>query len=405
MKRVLLIILLSLNILNANILQEAINRAKQGDIIKLSSGIYEGNLIIDKPLSIIGIEDNVIIKGELQGTVITINSSFVTLRNLTIIDSGNRHDTLDAAIKAVKVRQCELSGLTIKNTLFGIDLQQVDNTLIKNNYIQSKEVSLGLRGDGLRIWYSNDNIVKNNHLYKSRDMVIWYSHGNLIEGNIGEYGRYSLHFMYAGKNTVRNNNYQYNSVGIFFMYSKDTLTEYNTVKSSLGNTGMGIGLKEVSGFTIKNNTLLYNARGLYIDRSPFDKEKRNTISQNSILYNTEAMHFHSINEDNDITKNIILGNIEDIVNNTRGSDIHKNNWSENYWDNYEGFDINKDNIGDNSHKVYNYVDKLWSYNGDLKFFYGSPVISMLNILAKLAPFTQPEFLLEDKKPVMSVGDR
>lgn len=398
----LLIILISFNILSSNVLQEAIDKANDGDIIKLSKGIYEGNLIINKPISIIGIEDNVIIKGEGKGTVITVLSSYVTLKNLTVINSGDRHDTLDSAIKATKVKQCEFTDLIIKDTLFGIDLQQVNNTIISNNYIQSKPLDLGLRGDGLRIWYSNDNIIKNNHLYKSRDMVIWYSHGNLIEKNRGEYGRYSLHFMYAGKNIVRNNSYQFNSVGIFFMYSKDTLTENNMVKSSLGNTGMGIGLKEVSGFTIRNNTLLYNARGMYIDRSPFDKTKRNTFSQNSILYNTEAIHFHSINEDNDFIQNTILGNIEDIVNNTRGSDIHKNNWLENYWDNYEGFDINNDNIGDSSHKLYQYVDKLWSYNPELRFFYGSPVISMLNVLAKLAPFTQPIYLLEDKKPVMSI---
>jgi len=34
----------------------------------------------------------------------------------------------------------------------------------------------------------------------------------------------------------------------------------------------------------------------------------------------------------------------------------------------------------------------------VKFFYGSPVISLLNFLAKLAPFSEPIFLLEDKKP-------
>lgn len=404
MKKIIVLAVFIFNIVNASVLQNAIDNAKEGSTIKLSKGVYEGNLIITKPISIIGTEDGVVIKGEGKGTVVTIKSSYVTLKNLSITNSGERHDQLDSAIKAEKVKQCEISNITITDCLFGIDLQRVDNSIISNNTISSKDFSLGLRGDGLRIWYSNDNIIKGNHLYKSRDMVIWYSHGNTIEDNRGEYGRYSLHFMYAGRNLVKNNHYQFNSVGIFFMYSKDTIAQGNSVKSSLGNTGMGIGMKEVSGFTLKDNTVIYNARGLYIDRSPFDEEQTNTFDNNNILYNTEAIHFHSISENNIISNNTIMGNIDDVVNDTKGSEIHKNQWIQNYWDNYEGFDSNKDNIGDTSHKVYQYADKLWLHNPSLKFFYGSPVISMLNFLAKLAPFTEPVFLLEDSTPVMSKGE-
>jgi nitrous oxidase accessory protein len=404
MKTIIVFAIFVCNILYASALQEAINNAKEGSTIKLSKGVYEGNLVIDKPISIIGKEDGVVIKGEGKGTVVSINSSYVTIKNLSIINSGERHDKIDAGIKIEKAKQCEISDITIKNCLFGIDLQQVHNSIIQNNTISSKDFSLGLRGDGLRIWYSNDNIIKGNHLYKSRDMVIWYSHGNTIEDNRGQLGRYSLHFMYAGKNLVKNNHYELNSVGIFFMYSKDTIAQGNSVKSSLGNTGMGIGMKEVSGFTLKDNTVIYNARGIYIDRSPFEEDQTNVIDNNHILYNTEAIHFHSISENNIISNNTLMGNIEDVINDTKGSKIHKNQWTQNYWDNYEGFDSNKDNVGDTSHKVYQYADKLWLNNPSLKFFYGSPVISMLNFLAKLAPFTEPIFLLEDTKPVMSKAE-
>lgn len=404
LKIILSTLLVFTSSLMASSLQDAIDNAKEGSIIKLYAGVYKGNIVINKPLSIIAVEDNVVLDGQNNGTVVTINSSYVTLKNLSIINSGDRHDKLDAAIKIKQAKQCEISHINIKDTLFGIDLEQVHNSIISHNTISSKNLPLGLRGDGIRVWYSNDNIIKNNHLIKSRDMVIWYSHGNTIEDNQGEYGRYSLHFMYAGKNIVRNNHYKFNSVGIFFMYSKDTLTEGNSVQSSQGTTGMGIGLKEVSSFTIRNNTILYNARGIYIDRSPFDEDSTNHIENNLVLYNTEAFHFHSISEDNDITDNTIIGNIEDVVNDTRGSKVYKNKWEANYWDNYEGFDSNKDNIGDTSHKIYQYADKLWLNNASLKFFYGSPVISMLNFLAQLAPFTEPIFLVEDKKPIVSTGE-
>ena len=393
---------LLLNTLFANLLQDAIDNAEKGSILKLPKGVYKGSITINKPLTIIGKEDGVIIDGEQEGTVITITSPFVTLKNLIVQGSGERHDRLDAAIKMSNSRQSEISDCTIRDSLFGIDISMTNNSIISNNYITSKDLPLGLRGDGLRLWYSNDNIVSKNRIIKSRDMVVWYSHGNQILDNYGEQNRYSLHFMYAGKNIVKNNNYKLNSVGIFFMYSQDTIAQGNTIQSSLGATGMGIGLKDVSNFTLKDNTIIYCAQGLYIDRSPFEPDTNNWIEDNKILYNAEAMHFHSISENNIIKGNKILGNIEDIVNDSRGSKTNENEIVGNFWDNYEGFDKNNDNIGDTPHKVYQYADQLWVYNKDVKFFYGSPVISLLNFLSKLAPFSQPIFLMEDKKPKLKM---
>jgi nitrous oxidase accessory protein len=388
--------------LNANLLQEAIDNAKEGSILKLPKGVYKGSIVINKPISIIGKEDGVIIDGLQEGTVIQITSPFVTIKNLTIKGSGEKHDTLDAGIKISNSNQSEISDNIIEDCLFGIDVAMTNNSIISNNYITSKELELGLRGDGLRLWYSNDNIVTKNKLIKSRDMVVWYSHGNEISENYGEHNRYSLHFMYAGKNLVKNNTYKYNSVGIFFMYSQDTTAVGNTIQSSLGATGMGIGLKDVSNFILKDNTIIYCAQGIYIDRSPFEPDTKNWIEDNKILYNSEALHFHSISENNVIKSNKILGNIEDIINDSRGAKTDQNEILNNYWDNYEGFDKDGDNIGDTPHKVFQYADQLWVYDKDVKFFYGSPVIALLNFLAKLAPFTQPIFLMADDKPKLKM---
>jgi len=389
-------------LLHANVLQDAIDKAPAGSILKLPAGVYKGNIVINKPITIMGKEEGVIIDAEGNGTVITAKGSFITLKNLTIVGSGDRHERLDAAIKLSDGKQCEISHCVIKDCLFGIDMQMVSNSIISNNKITSKNFDLGLRGDGLRLWYSNDNIVKENSLIKSRDMVIWYSHGNEIIKNYGRENRYSLHFMYAGKNLIKDNTYELNSVGIFFMYSQDSIAIGNVIKSSLGATGMGIGLKDVSNFVLKDNTVLYNAQGLYIDRSPFEPDTHNWIEGNKILYNAEALHFHSMSENNVIKDNIIMGNIEDIVNDSRGSKTNENEIVGNYWDKYEGFDRDGDNIGDTPHKVYQYADQMWIYNPDVKFFYASPVITLLNFLAKLAPFTKPLFLMEDEQPKVQI---
>jgi len=397
-----LIALILLAPLFSNILQDAIDNAEPGSKLELAPGVYKGNIVINKPLIIDGKNQKAIIEGDGKGTVIRVTSPNVTLKNLTIRKSGAQHERVDAGIALKGANYSKVINCKIVDVLFGIDMQESHNCLIEKNYITSKPFSLGLRGDAIRLWYSNDNILRKNHITKSRDFVVWYSHGNLIEENFGEYCRYSLHFMYTGKNIVKNNTYEHNSVGIFFMYSQDSIATGNVVQSSIGATGMGIGLKDVSNFTIKDNTIIYCAQGFYIDRSPFEPDTHNWIENNKILYNAEAIHFHSLSENNIIKNNVIQGNIEDIVNDSRGSKTDENEIEGNYWDNYAGFDRDGDNIGDTSHKVYQYADQLWVYNPNVKFFYGSPVISLLNFLSKLAPFSEPIFLMEDKKPKVKI---
>lgn len=389
----------------SNMLQEAIDNAEAGSRLELPSGEYQGNIVIDKPLIIDGIDRSAKIIGEGRSTVITIKSSYVTLKNLTILNSGSEHEGLDAGVAVKEADHVTIDNCRIDDTLFGIDLQQVRHSKITRNWIRSKPYSLGLRGDAIRVWYSTDNNLSYNHVTHSRDFVVWYSHGNLISHNFGEYSRYSLHFMYAGRNDVYYNTYEHNSVGIFFMYSQDSIAVGNVVKSSLGTTGLGIGLKDASNFTLRGNTLIYCARGLYIDRSPFQPDQNNTIENNRILYNTEGVHFHSLSIANNFSGNVFKGNIDNVVDDDSViPHAVQNRWDGNYWDDYEGFDRDGDQIGDTPYNLYYYVDRMWMMNPNLRFFYASPLVSIMNFLAKLAPLSQPVKMLEDRHPVLSESE-
>ncbi len=398
-------IMCSATLFAANPLQDAIDRADAGSKLELPAGEYHGNIVIDKPLIIEGESQKAHIVGEGKGTVITIKSDYVTLRNLTVTHSGSEHESIDAGIAAKNASHVTIDRCRIDDTLFGIDLQQIRHSAITRNWIRSKPLPLGLRGDAVRLWYSTDNNVSYNHVTHSRDFVVWYSHGNLIAHNFGEYSRYSLHFMYAGRNEIYDNTYEHNSVGIFFMYSRDSVAIGNVVKSSLGTTGMGIGLKDASNFTLKNNTLIYCARGLYLDRSPFQPDQNNTIEGNRILYNTEGIHFHSLSVANNITGNIFKGNIDNVVDD---ESVHphaaQNRWSGNYWDDYEGFDRDGDGIGDTPYSLYYYADRMWMLNPNIRFFYASPLISIMNFLARLAPLSQPVKMLEDPRPMLDASE-
>jgi len=404
MKWLYLILISSLPLFATNILQGVINKAKAGSLIELPAGVYKGNITINKPIIIDGKNQKAIIEGDGNSTVVKITSSYVTLKNLTIRHSGAEHERMDSGISLKKVKHCKILHCKLTDDLFGINAEQVDDSEISNNFITSKPFSLGLRGDCLRLWYSNDNILRKNYITKSRDFIVWYSHGNLIEKNFADYGRYSLHFMFTGKNIVKNNVFKHNSVGIFFMYSQDTIATGNVIENSLGTTGLGIGLKDSSNYVIKNNTMIYCARGFYLDRSPFQPGTHNYIENNRLLYNSEAVHFHSLSVANIFKNNIIKGNIENVINDSYNTRVKENKWVGNYWDNYQGFDKNRDGIGDTPHIERFYADKMWLSNPDIKFFYGSPIITIINFLAKLAPLSEPVVLAVDPKPKMRIGE-
>jgi len=393
-----LLLLVFISHLFANPLQEAIDSASPYSTLKLPSGIYIGNITIGKPLTIIGKNKDVTIQGSGVGSVITITSSHVTLKNLTITGSGSRMDRIDSAISIKNATQCEVNNCKIINSLYGIDMDMVSESIIANNYITSKDLDISLRGNALKMYYSDNNLIQNNAIENSRDVTLNYSNANLFKNNIFKNNRFATHISLSHNNFFDSNTYLYNSVSIMVMGAKNTMVFYNTIKSSKGAAGIGVVINGVSNFRFEHNILKYNAKGIYVDGQEKTKGMKRYISHNEISYNGEAIHFHAYIKDNTITNNKIFGNIDDVVKDVEGNFSPSNIVEYNYWDRYAGFDRNRDNIGDSPHQIYQYADQLWHYNNKVKFFYGSPIMSLMNFLANLAPFIEPNLLLEDSKP-------
>ncbi len=381
-------------------LQELIDRTDAGGEVALKPGKYFGPVVIDKPLTLDG-KGKVIIDGRGKGSVVAVKTGNVVVKNLTIINSGSSHDQVDSGILLRSSSNTKILNNIIKNCLFGIDLQESHNNEIVGNDISSQDAPLGLRGDGIRGWASHRNVFSRNRIHDSRDMVIWYSNDNIIEDNEGWNNRYSLHFMYSGGNMVRRNTYHHNTVGIFLMYSRDITVENNEVKYSLGGTGVGIGLKEVDNMTVRHNRVIYCTTGFYFDLSPFQPEKYNFIKANTIAYSIVGFDFNSDLERNIIKGNAFVDNLE--VVRVKGNGVATGNlWEGNYYSDYEGFDRDRNGYGDFTHHHDVYLDTLWMDNDWMLLFSGSPVISVINLLARLAPISEPKRLFSDSQPVFSV---
>ena len=383
----------------ANPLQEAIDNAPPYSTLKLSTGTYFGNIKIDKPISLIGKDDNVVIQGEGIGSVISINSSFVILKNLIITGSGSRMEKLDSAISIKKAKKCEISSCKILDSLYGIDMVMLHDSIISNNYITSKKLPITFRGNALKLYYSHNNLFENNTIESSKDVTLNYSNNNLFKANKFLNNRFATHLSQSDNNSFEDNIYKYNSVSIMLMGAKNTTILNNTIQSSKGAAGIAVVINGVANFRFEKNRVQFNAKALYIGGQEKAKGMKRYINYNNISYNGEALHFHASIKDNTITHNKIFGNIDDIVKDMEGKFGDSNLVEYNYWGRYAGFDRDKDNIGDTPHKVYQYADQLWHYNNKVKFFYGSPIMSLLNFLSNLAPFVEPNLIMEDSKPI------
>ena len=382
--------------------QTLVDQAAPNSLLSPPAGVYAGPIVLDKPLDIDG-RGEVTIDAGGHGSVIVLDTDNATLRGLHLTNTGSSHNDIDAGVQ-VRGNFNVIKDNRIDDCLFGIDMQQSNNNIVRRNHISSKPVELGLRGDAIRLWYSFDNTVEDNVAVDSRDIVVWYSHDNVIRRNRASGGRYSLHFMYSQYNLVEDNDFRGNSVGIFLMYSDSVVIRGNHISHAVGAAGVGIGFKETSDVDIIGNEILYCATGLHLDLSPFQPDTTNRVRDNLIAYNGIGIQFLNDWTGNVFEDNILKGNLTQVA--VLGARTAKRNeWRNNHWDDYTGFDRDGDGIGDSAHEQYAYADRIWMDVPPARFFKGTPMLEVLDFLERLAPFTSPDLLLRDQEPLMNAAFR
>lgn len=383
-------------------LQALVDAAPAGSVLNVPPGAYAGPVKIDKPLVIDG-AGKVTVDGGDKGTVVAMEGSGITLRNLAITGSGDSHDSDDACLN-VRGHNNVVENLDIQDCLFGIDLKQSNHTVVRGNRIRSKPFDLGVRGDGLRLWYSHDNLIEKNQLIDTRDTVAWYSHRNVFRENVGRRSRYSIHFMFANDNIVEGNRFYDNAVGVYFMYMEGGVARNNIISHATGATGMGMGFKEASNILLENNEIIYCAVGVGSDLSPYQPDTTIEFKGNRFAYNGVAVRILGAFGNNVFADNRFEGNLADLELSGR-TEGKRNRWDGNYYDTYEGFDFNHDGIGDTPHEDYAYADQLWMEIPEARFFMASPILELLNFLERLAPFSSPNLQLKDERPRFQPSQR
>lgn len=379
-------------------LQQLVDATPAGGRLALAPGRYDGGVVIRRPIVLDG-AGKATIDGGGRGSVIVIRGHDVTLRGLEIVGSGENHDALDSGVQIRGDRNVVEDNI-IRDCLFGVDLKQSNHNIVRRNRISTTDQELGLRGDGLRLWYSNDNQLIENVITDVRDVVVWYSARNRIAGNTVSGSRYALHFMYSKYNEVEENDWHGNMVGTFLMYSDGVVIRRNRIRNGRGATAMGIGFKESSDVVVEDNSIVNCAKGIYLDISPYQPGSTNRFVGNRIAYSGVGVLFHSDWQGNVFLDNQFRSNFTQVA--VRGGGTASNNvWRGNHWDDYAGFDRDANGRGDTPYRLFAYADRIWLQTPAAAFFRGSPLFEAIDFLDRLAPFSEPTLIVEDELPRFS----
>lgn len=377
-------------------LQLRILSLKPGDVLELESGTHQGPIVIHTPGVTLRGQQGARVVGNDKGTVISVEADNVQVEGLIISESGQSHDRVDAGIAIRNAKGVTIKNNRIEDCLFGIDIANAKNVSVENNHISSKGLPLGLRGDAIRLWSSQDIEIKNNHWSDTRDTVSWYSERVNFLNNESTRSRYSIHSMYSKRLMIRGNQFRGNSVGIFIMYGEGTLVLDNVVSDSVGATGLGLGMKETSGLYARGNKFLYCASGILVDHSPWQPTSKDWFQENTLAFNNVGVLFSDARPGNLFQKNRFISNMVDVDSESRHPS--QSEWIENYWDSYDGFDRNRDGVGDTPYRILKFSDLLSGSHPMAQFFHGSPVATLVSIVERMLPLTEPIELIVDPKP-------
>jgi len=376
--------------------------AQAGETITVEAGVYREHLRIDKALTLVGLP-GAVIDGGGSGDIIEIAAPDVTIRGFTIRNTGIDLEKENAAVRVLAPRAV-IEDNVIDDILFGIDLREAPDSRVAGNRIGGKALDVARRGDGLRLWRCDRVVVERNVIHDGRDAILWYSKGVTVRDNRAFDCRYGLHLMFSDDVTISGNEFSRNSVGIYLMYSTGVMLSDNRLIKNRGPSGYGIGLKEADRFTVRDNLIVGNRAGVYLDGSPFTQEQPGEFTGNTFAYNDVGCMVLPSARGNEFTENNFIDNIDQVAVAGRGSLEANRFWKGergNFWSDYVGYDEDRDGVGDFVYESQTLFESMLDKEPKLRLFLFSPAQQAVELVGRALPAIRPEPKFTDECPLIA----
>ena len=374
-------------------LRTAVAMAGINDTILLKSGTYrEGNIIINKQISLIGINQPVL-DGENKYEILTVSGRSIVIKGIKFINSGYSSMNDYASINLVDAVGALIENNIIEHSYFAIHVANVRKSIIRNNIIAGIPKTEQTSGNGIHLWKCDEMTVEYNQVQGHRDGIYFeFVTHSTIRGNKSHHNiRYGLHFMFSNNDSYLENSFHENGAGVAVMFSHHVIMKGNTFYYNWGPNAYGLLLKEISDGSITDNKFTQNTVGILMEST-----NRIDAQRNSFKSNGWALRIQASCSDNNIHENNFMGNTFDVA--TNGT-LMLNKFYNNYWDKYEGYDRNRDAIGDVPYHPVSMYSMVVEQNPNALILLRSFMVSLLDRAEKAVPSLTPE-LLVDESPKM-----
>ncbi len=375
----------------------ALSRAAAGDTVLVERGRYQERLVIDKPITLKGV-NRPTVSGGLQGDTIRVTSPDVTIEGLIVADSGADLEKQNAGIyiqpgaHRTKVRNCDLN-----YNLFGLWIEGVQDVEISGNLITGKRDLLSSqRGNGIQLYNTTGARIIGNNISFVRDAIyVDVSHEAVFRGNRMHHSRYGTHYMNSYRNLWEGNESYLNRGGLALMEVRDQVVRDNI---AWGNSDHGIMLRTIQDSVVENNIVAGNGRGFFV----YDAEY-NVLRGNLVIDNVVGVHLWAGSTRNQVEANDFIRNREQV----RYVATRDEPWGVkegNYWSNYLGWDRDGNGLGDVAYEANDLVDRLTWRHPMVKLLLNSPAIQTLRLIAQQFPLLRAPSVV-DRKPRMQPGHK
>lgn len=352
-------------------MQQLVDQTAAGDTIQLPSGVYNGSLVIKKPIHIVG-EANTVIKGIAEDSVITImGTSNVIIENITIEGGGEQVNKAGILIK--ESRNIHIENVVIKGSYHGIySLSSKESSFI-NNTITGSSAHFSEKGNGIYLYKTKRMQIDANTITNVQDgLYIEEDESTLITRNTIMNSRYGMHFMYSKNEEVSGNILQKNVTGMMVMMTSGVNITRNKMIDHIHFKGTGVILYNVEDSNVTENIIRNNSIGVSLQSS-----EKLRVSSNQLVNNQIGLTLLENSESNGFSLNTMSGNIMQ-VKSDRGHSVLSENGVGNYWDDYRGLDLNGDGIGDTPYIPTSTYAYLVGSQPVFQYFFEAPATVLMN---------------------------
>ncbi|HJS58742.1 MAG TPA: nitrous oxide reductase family maturation protein NosD [Vicinamibacteria bacterium] len=330
-------------------LQGRLDAAPPGATIEVEPGEYAGDLIIDKPLRLVG-RGRPLLRGSGAGSVVRVRADGVTIEGFRIDGRRGGDLALDSSGVHSSAHETTLRDLEIREALFGVYLREASGAAVERCRIRGiPGRDPGEKGSGIHAYNMEGFRFEDNEVVDVRDgLYLQNASKGTLRGNVARDVRYGLHYMFSDDNVFEDNTFENGAAGTAIMYSERIVFRRNRFLRNRGFASVGLLFQSCDDVLAEDNLVADNARGVFIEGSHRVTLRRNVIAGSDVavvLYDPSGGHrFES---------NSFVGNRSPLELVARRTDTV---FEGNYWSGNDEPDLDGDGRSDRPYRLTSVFD-------------------------------------------------